>query len=93
MVGRASGGGGNSATAFGGVQARAARLEIKKDVKGMVSVPGATIIEVPNCRNPPLSVQAVMAFRAQKAAGWCCCMQTLSHSLAVAAQFKKCLIA
>ena len=92
MVGRASGGG-NNATAFGGVQARAPRLEIKKDVKGMVSVPGATIIEVPNCRNPPLSVQAVMAFRAQKAAGWCCCMQTLSHSLAVAAQFKKCLIA
>ncbi len=76
-MGRASGGGGNNATAFGGVQARAPRLEIKKDLKGMVSVPGATIIEVQNCKDPLmlLSAHAAMASKAQKAGGWCCCMQ------------------
>ena len=45
QVGRASSGGG-SAGAFSAGLARAPRLEIKKDPKGMVTVPGATTIEV-----------------------------------------------
>ena len=44
-MGRASSGGG-SAGAFSAGLARAPRLEIKKDPKGMVTVPGATTIEV-----------------------------------------------
>lgn len=37
--------GGSAGGAFGGGQARAPKLEIKKDPKGMVTVPGATIVE------------------------------------------------
>ena len=44
-MGRASSGGG-TAGAFSAGLARAPRLEIKKDPKGMVTVPGATTIEV-----------------------------------------------
>lgn len=37
--------GSSAGGAFGGGQARAPKLEIKKDPKGMVTVPGATIVE------------------------------------------------
>lgn len=50
-VGRASSGGG-SAGAFSAGLARAPRLEIKKDPKGMVTVPGATTIEAGLRNNP-----------------------------------------
>ncbi|KAK9831534.1 hypothetical protein WJX81_006588 [Elliptochloris bilobata] len=50
--------GGGAATAFGGAQARAPRLEIKKDTKGMVSVPGATIVEVTSARELLAAIDA-----------------------------------
>ena len=48
--------GGAAGGAFGGGQARAPKLEIKKDPKGMVTVPGATIVEArpPSPPAPPI---------------------------------------
>ena len=46
--------GSSAGGAFGGGQARAPKLEIKKDPKGMVTVPGATIVEARPPSPPPM---------------------------------------